>query len=116
MKDLIVSLIVSGICIFIGGEVLPNVEVSGIQTALIAAGGLALANTFIRPILRAISAPVRWITLGLFSFVINAVILMLVAYFVDGFSFSGEFFGFVWALALSFVISVLSTVFGTFVN
>jgi len=116
MKDLFISLLVSGVCIFLGGQFLPEVTVSNFQTALIAAGALGLANTFVRPILRLVSAPIRFVTLGGFSFVINGIILMLVAYLIDGFAIGGPFFGLLWAMALSFVISVLSTIFKMFGN
>lgn len=78
--------------------------VSDWLAALIAAIVLGVANAFIRPLLVLLTLPVTILTLGLFIFVINALIVMLVDYLVPGF----EVAGFWWALLFSFVVSLVS--------
>ncbi len=70
---------------------------------------LIVANTIFKPILVLISLPLVLLTLGLFLFVINAVILYTLSHFVPGFhvpSFTAAFFG---ALLLSFITSLFSS-------
>ena len=72
--------IVSGtLGIFLAAKLIPGVEFTGsTQTLLIAGSILGLVNFFIKPILEIISLPLRLITLGLFSLVINMVLVWLV--------------------------------------
>lgn len=110
---LIIGLLVSAAALFVGSEFLPNVRIDGFTTAIIAAAVLAVANTFIRPIVNFFSTPFRWMTLGLFCWVVNAAMIMLTAYFVDGFALDGMFYGFIWALALGVVIAIVQSVLET---
>lgn len=74
----------------------PSVRVDSFGTALVAALILGFVNTLIRPILVLLTLPVTLVTLGLFVFVINALLFWLVASFVQGFSVGGfwsAFFG-----------------------
>ena len=110
---LIIGLLVSAAALYLGSEFLPNVGIDSFTTAIFAATILALVNIFIRPIVNFFSTPFRWITLGLFCWVVNAIMLMLTAYFVDGFTLDGMLYGFIWALALGVVISVIQSVLET---
>ena len=69
--------------------VVPSVTVSGFWTALIAALLLALVNTLIRPLLILLTLPLNIITLGLFTFVINALLFWFAANLLDGFQVRG---------------------------
>jgi putative membrane protein len=60
---------------------------------------LALANTFARPILKIISAPLIFITMGLFMIVINAIILFAVDWFVEALAITG-FMGYFWGIII----------------
>lgn len=112
MKRLLITLIISAASLFTAAQLLPeNVHISSVSTALIAAGLLAVANTFIKPILKLVTFPINMATLGLFSLVINAAILLAVAYFVDGFAITGDLFGFFWAVILGFGISFFTGIF-----
>lgn len=85
---------------------LNGVHVRSFGAAFIAAIILGLANAFIRPILMFLSAPINWLTLGLFTFVINGVMFKLVAEFVDGL----EVKDWISAIIGSILISAVSTV------
>ena len=67
----------------------PGVTVSSFGSAMLAAFVLGLFNTLLRPILVVLTLPVTLITLGLFLFVINALIFYFAASVLDGFQVSG---------------------------
>jgi len=91
---------------------LPGVSVDSIKTALIVAVVLALLNTFLKPILVFFTLPVTVITLGLFLLVINAVMILICDYLIDGF----EVKSFVSALLFSVVLSVCQWLLNLFVK
>jgi len=73
-----------------------SVQVDSFLTAVVAAAALALVNALIRPLLVLLTLPATILTLGLFVFVINALLFWLVASFVKGFTVGGfwsAFFG-----------------------
>jgi putative membrane protein len=67
----------------------PGVSVKGFGTALIAAFVLGLLNTLVRPLLVLLTLPVTVITLGLFLFVINALMFWAAASVLQGFAVTG---------------------------
>jgi putative membrane protein len=81
----IVHTFVSAILLFVVGRMVSGVEVRDGKVAIYGALGLGLANAFVRPLLLKLTLPITILTLGLFVWVINALMLMLVAAFVDGF-------------------------------
>ncbi|MDD3531061.1 MAG: phage holin family protein [Candidatus Pacebacteria bacterium] len=103
--------LISALAIGIAAYLVPGVTVT-IPGALIAAVVLGALNLFIRPILVVLTFPITVITLGLFSLVINAVLVMLASLVVPGFSIAGFWTALVFALALS----VVSWVFGIWKN
>lgn len=84
------------------------VHVSGLTAGIFAAVVLALLNMVVKPILELISLPITILTLGLFSFVINAGMLELTSVLVDGLSISSFWIALLIALILSFVNSVVT--------
>ena len=87
---------------------LPGVHVHEYWDALLVALLVSLANILVRPILIVLTIPITILTLGLFLLVINALMVLLVDYFVDGFSVDG----FWWALGFSLILSLLNSLFG----
>ncbi len=85
---------------------MPGITVDGLYTALIVAILLGIANITIKPILTILTLPIQLLTLGLFSFVVNAGIFWFVASFVDGFVVSG----FWAALTGAAAVSIASTI------
>src|SRR5262245_35077580 len=79
-------------------------------TLLIVALIFGIANTVIRPILILLSLPLEIITLGLFTFVINAVMLLLTSWIAQGLGFGFRVDGFLAALIGALVVSVVSFV------
>jgi putative membrane protein len=86
-----------------------GVTLNGFQAALIAAFVIGLLNTFVKPLLVILTLPVTVITVGLFLFVINALMFWAAASLLDGFNVTG----FKAALIGSVIYSVLSYLINT---
>lgn len=84
----------------------PAVKVDTFVTALILALVLALLNALVRPLLVILTFPVTIVTLGLFLFVINALIILLAEKLVPGFKVDG----FWWALLFSIIMTIINSV------
>jgi putative membrane protein len=104
-----VNLIVSALAVIISAYILPGIEVDGFLTAIVVAIVLGAANMFIKPILVLFTLPLNIISLGLFTFVINAVLVLLVGNIVPGFVVSGFWYALLFSLVLSIVSSFLSS-------
>lgn len=98
---------ISTIAILIAAYLVPGVVVTLIG-ACIAAVVLGAVNLFVRPVFLLLTLPINVLTLGLFSFVINALLIMLVSYLVPGFFVSGFWQALLFALVLSVVNWVFS--------
>ena len=111
MKILINWLIYT-LAITITAYLLPGVTVAGLGVALIAAVVLGLINAVLRPLFIFFTLPLTILSLGLFVFVINALLVLLASYFVDGFMVGG----FWWALLFSLIVSGVNGLFGGLVK
>jgi putative membrane protein len=107
MKLLLRWAINAGVLLLIG-QYIEGVSISGWYAALIAIVVLGLVNALIRPLLVLLTLPVNILTLGLFTFVINALMLWLVSSIVKGFSVDGFAPAFWAALILSIVSWIVS--------
>ena len=107
MINLIVRLIVSTIVVIAASRVLQGFYVDTTQTAIIVAIVMGLLNTFIKPILLFFSLPITILTLGLFYFVINILIVYLCDYLVDGFSVSSILAALLFSLGLSLTQAIV---------
>ena len=84
--------------------IIPGIEVSSFLTAMFACVIIALINSFIKPVLELITLPINILTIGLFSFVLNALLFMLAGWLTPGL----EVEGFLSALVGSIVFSLIS--------
>ncbi|HUY62805.1 MAG TPA: phage holin family protein [Candidatus Paceibacterota bacterium] len=98
--------LIAAIAIGITAYIVPGVSIT-LGGALIAAVVLGALNIFIRPVLMLLALPINILTLGLFSLVINALLVMLAALLVPGFSIAG----FWTALLFALVLAVINWVF-----
>ena len=103
----IIRFLLSGLAVLLTAYLLPGVDVTNFGYALLVAAVLSLANAIVKPILVILTIPITVLTLGLFLLVINALIILLVDYFVPGF----EVNGFWWALAFSLILSIFNSMF-----
>jgi putative membrane protein len=102
---IILTLLLSSIAVFITANILPGVHVQGFGTALMVAVVLGIINTFIRPVIFILTLPINILTLGLFTLVIIAGLIMLTAAIVPGFQVDG----FWWAIAFAFVLWIINS-------
>jgi putative membrane protein len=96
MRNALLVWLINALALLALPYLVPSVHVDSFLTALVAALLLGLVNTLIRPILVLLTLPVTLVTLGLFIFVINALLFWFVASFVQGFTVGGfwsAFFG-----------------------
>lgn len=89
--------------------IIQSIQVKDIKVAIITALVLGLVNAIIRPLALLITLPINILTLGLFTFVINALLFWGVAYFVDGFSVGGFWSAFFGAIIFSLISWAAST-------
>lgn len=103
--SILINWIVSAFAILIAAYLLPGVHVTSFAAALVAAVVLGIINAFLKPILLILTLPINILTLGLFTFVINAFVIILAANLVPGFSVDS----FWWALIFSIVLSIINS-------
>lgn len=94
--------LVAAIAIGVAAYIVPGVTLTPVG-ALIAAVVLGALNLFIRPILVILTLPINILTLGLFSLVINAALVLLASALVPGFVVAGFWTAVLYALALSII-------------
>jgi putative membrane protein len=112
-RDLLLVWLINALALLALPYLVPSVQVDSFATALVAALLLGLVNSLIRPLLVLLTLPVTLVTLGLFVFVINALLFWFVASFVKGFAVAGfwsAFFGAIVYALISWAVS--SLVFG----
>ena len=109
MLNFLIRLIVNAVALLIVAYFLPGVHVASFTSAIIVALILGIVNAVLRPILIILTLPVVILTLGLFTFVINAITFYLVAHLGLGLTVNGFGSAFLGALVLSIVSYVLSS-------
>jgi len=112
MLELLATWLVNAIVIIIAAQLLPGVHVAAFTTALLAALVLGVINAILKPILVLLTLPINLLTLGLFTFVINALLILLAAHIVTGFHVDN----FWWALLFSLIVSLIHSVLNMFVK
>ncbi|GBF20991.1 putative membrane protein [Arenibacter algicola] len=110
--NLILRILLSAVAVVILAKILPGVGVDSYTTAIIVAIVLSLLNFIVKPILIILTLPVTILTLGLFLLIINAIIILLADYFIDGFQVNNIW----WALLFSLLLSFLQSIFYSFLN
>lgn len=107
--NILIGLVLNALALLATAYIVPGFKVDSFTTAVIAAIVIGVINTFIRPVLSYLSAPITILTLGLFSFVINAAVLYLATYFVPGFMLDGFIPAIVGGIVMAVVATVLAT-------
>ena len=121
MRELIIRILINAAALFVAVKVVPQIDFkygNDWWKLLLVAVIFALVNSYIKPIVKALSFPISMLTLGLVAFVINAVMLLLVALASDALKLGFTIGGFppklgadaiIGALIAAVVISVVST-------
>lgn len=107
---IIVHILITTVLLFILGRLVDGIDVRDGKAALFGAIGLGLANALVRPLLVMLTLPITILTLGLFIIVVNALMLMLAAAFVDGFEvedFKAAIWGAIALGVMNFLVGML---------
>jgi putative membrane protein len=112
MKGLLIRWLILTFAILASAYLIPNIVVSGFWAAFRAAAVLGVLNALFRPILIILTLPINILTLGLFTFVINAFMLMIASSLISGF----EVHGFWAAVFGSLIISIVSWLLSSFIS
>lgn len=110
---LIIEILLMGLAVLIGAYIVPGVQVDGYGTAIIAAISIALVNATLGFILRILTFPVNFLTLGLVSFIITVLMILLVDSMMNGFSTSGFWSAAFLAIVVALIKAVFNAVMGT---
>ncbi len=112
MKGTFLRWLILTVAIIVTSYLLDGIRISGFSSALFAAAILGILNAFFRPILLILTLPINILTLGIFTFVINAIMLMMVSGVISGFEVSGF-----WSAVFgSLLISLVSAILTSFIN
>ncbi len=109
---LIIEILLMGVAVSVAAFLIPGVEVDGFLSAIIAGILIALANATVGTLLRIFTFPINILTLGLMSFIITVLMVLLVDRLMDGFNTSGFFT----ALFFALVLSLIKMIFGAFTS
>jgi putative membrane protein len=110
---LLLKWLIMAVSIIVSAYLIPGVKVSGFFAALWVALFLGIVNILIKPILIIITLPINILTLGLFTFVINALLILLGSSVVKGFEVSGFWVAVIFSIILSLINYALGSLFGT---
>jgi len=108
----VLRMVITGLGIWLATIIVPGVSAASAESLIWAAVALALINAFVRPILVLLTLPVTVLTLGLFLLILNAAMLNLAAYFVDGFEVTGFWSSVFGAIVVSIVSSLCANLIG----
>lgn len=99
----ILEILLTGLAVWIAAALIPGVYVAGYFSALIAGILLGLVNATIGFILRVLTFPLNFLTLGLVSFIISVLMVLLVSHVMNGFYVHGFFNAALFAIVLAVV-------------
>lgn len=109
---MIIQLLLTALAAFLAAKFTPGVNITSYWTAILLAIVLGLLDIFVKPVLQFISIPVTLLTLGLFLFVINALIIMLASWIVSSFQVSGFWSALLYSIIFSVVSWLLDLILG----
>lgn len=112
MKGLLLRWAINAVGITFASYIIRGIEVQGVLSIFVAAAVLGIFNALLRPILLVLTLPINILTLGLFTFILNGLMLWLVGSVVKGF----EVHSFLSAVAGALIISVISFVANLLIN
>jgi putative membrane protein len=112
MPRFIITWLITAISLLITAYFIPGFHVQSIVAAIIAAAIIGLVNAIIRPVLSLLTLPITILTLGLFSFVVNALTLWFASAFSPGFDIDGFIPALLGSLVLSLVSGLLNWILG----
>jgi putative membrane protein len=112
MRGVLLRWLVLTAAVLAASWLLDGIRVDGLLSALLAAATLGILNAFLRPLIILLTLPVNILTLGLFTFVINALMLKIVSEVIPGFTV----YGFWTAVVGALIIGAVSWLLNAFVG
>jgi len=109
---LIIKWLIMTASVMIAAYVIPGVTVRSFFSALWVALFLGIVNMLLKPFLILITLPINILTLGLFTFVINGVIILLASSMVKGFQVSGFWIAVLFSIVLSIINYLMNLMIG----
>jgi len=110
MYGILVRWLLSTFSLLLAAYLVEGIEVTGFFSALMAAAMLGILNALIRPVFIIITLPINILTLGLFTWVINGIMLMMVSGVIGGFNVDG-FWSALWGSLILGLINWLANIF-----
>lgn len=105
---ILITWLVTSVSLFILSKLPLGVEIDSFNKALISAAVFGILNALVRPVLAVLALPITFLTFGLFTIILNAIIFGLAAALVEGFRLRwGIWSAILGAMALGFINSVL---------
>ncbi|MBE0503091.1 MAG: phage holin family protein [Desulfuromonadales bacterium] len=108
MKGLFLRWLILTLAILAAAYVLKGIDVTGFVPALAAAAILGILNAFVRPLLLLLTLPLNILSLGLFTFLINAFLLKMASLVIEGFTVEGFFAALIASIFISFISAFLN--------
>ena len=108
MEGFLIRAVVVGIGLWLASKIGTGIAFNSTETLIAAALLLGIVNAFVRPVIVILSLPLVLLTLGLFLLVINALMIMLVAWFLPGFLVAGFWSAVFAAMVVSLTSWVMS--------
>ena len=112
MNGIILRTIITGLGIWLATYLVPGVSATSTAALIWAAIALGLINAFVRPVLLLLTLPFTIVTLGLFLLILNAGMLNLAGWFVEGFQVIGFWSAVFGAIVVSLVSGLCSNFIG----
>jgi len=112
MIGILIRWLVLTVAILLASYLLSGIEIRGFISAFFAAAVLGILNALFRPLLIILTLPINILTLGLFTFIINAIMFKMVTVIVPGF----EVHGFWTAIFGALIVSVISGLLNAFIS
>ncbi|MFM8432095.1 MAG: phage holin family protein [Bacteroidota bacterium] len=106
----LVKLVIGSLAVIFASFLLPGVHIDDAYTAVLVAFVISLLNAFIKPVLVILTIPVTIFTFGIFLLVINALVILIAAKIVPGFSVSGFWSALFFSILLSVITSIMEAV------
>ena len=108
MKGILLRWLIQTVAILVAAYLLKGIDVTGFVPALAAAAILGILNAFVRPLLLLLTLPLNILSLGLFTFVINAFLLKIASLVIEGFTVQGFWAALLGSLFISLVSAFLN--------
>jgi putative membrane protein len=108
MEGFLIRALVVAVGLWLASKIVPGIDFNSTGTLIAAALLLGIVNAFVRPVIIILTLPITLLTLGLFLLVINALIIMLVAWFLPGFLVAGFWSAIFAAIVVSLTSWVMS--------